>query len=108
MTAREQLNGRLRPLVIGLYGGFALAFGSAGIGFLIQGSPISDYLLVPVIIGIAITMVSMFVLQFGVRCPLCRLRLGPLLIATGHVWTFGKNFNYCPKCGTAFDQEVPS
>lgn len=106
MTGREQLNRRIRPLVIGHYGGFALAIASAVISSLIAGSPISDYLLVPLIVGIAIAVISMFVMQFSIRCPFCRLRLGPLLAATGHIWGFGKNFNFCPRCGTSLDQEV--
>ena len=108
MTAREGLNRRLRPFVIGLYGGFALAFGSAVIGSFSQASPVSDYLLVPGVIGIVVTMVSMLVMQWGIRCPFCRLRLGHVLLATGHVWGFGKNFNFCPRCGTSLDQEVPA
>ena len=108
MTARQQMDRRLRPLVIAIYGGFALAIGSGAVGSYLEGSPISDYLLVPLIIGIAITMVSMLIVQFGVRCPFCRLRLGQLLFLTGSVWRFGKNFNFCPKCGSSLDQEVSS
>ena len=106
MTARQHLDRRLRPLVIALYGGFALAIASGALGAFMEGSPISDYLLVPLVLGIAITMVPMFVIQFGVRCPFCRLRLGQLLFLTGSIWRFGKNFNFCPKCGTSLDQEV--
>jgi hypothetical protein len=106
MTAREKLNRRQRSLATGLFGGFALVFSSAAIGSLIQRSPVSDYLLVPAVIGIAIVVFSMFVIQFGIRCPICKLRLGHLLLATGHIWGFGKNFNFCPKCGTSLDKEV--
>lgn len=106
MTARERLNRRHRPLVIGLYGGFAVVFVSALVGHFMEPSAGADYLLVPMATGIAAAIVSMLVIQFGVRCPVCRLKLGPLLFATGHVWGFGKSFNFCPKCGTPFDQEV--
>ena len=106
MTGREHLNRRLQPFVIGLYGGFALVFVSAAIGHFMQGSASADYLLVPAAIGIAVTIVSMLVIQFGIRCPSCRLRLGHILLATGHVWRFGKNFNFCPKCGTSLDREI--
>ena len=108
MRVREQLNRRLQPLMIGVYGGFAMVLASAVVGSLIKGSSFSDYLLIPMGLGIAATVASMFVIQFGVRCPVCRFRLGHLLFGTGHVWRFGKHFNFCPKCGTPFDQEVSS
>ena len=106
MTGREQLNRRLQPFVIGLYGGFAMVLASAVLGHFMRGSPSADYLLVPVAIGIVVTIISLLVIQFGIRCPNCRLRLGHILLATGHVWGFGEKFNFCPKCGTSLDQEV--
>ena len=106
MTAREQMNRRLRPLVIGLYAGFALAFGSAVLGSFLRDSPIGVYEIIPVAVGIPVAIVCMLVIQFGIRCPFCRLRLGHVLLASGHVWGFGKEFNFCPKCGTSLDQEV--
>ena len=108
MTGREQLNRRLRPLVIGLYGGFAVVFASGVLGHFMERSPNADYLLVPLVIGISITVASMFVIQFGVRCPFCRLRLGQVFFLTGQVWRFGRNFNFCPNCGTSLDQETPT
>jgi len=106
MTGRERLNRRHRPFVISLYGGFALALASGAIASFYKRSPISDYALVPFVMGIAVVIVSMWVIQFGIRCPFCRLRLGHLLFATGHTWGFGKNFNFCPKCGISLDQEI--
>ncbi|HJT45483.1 MAG TPA: hypothetical protein VJ721_04350 [Chthoniobacterales bacterium] len=106
MTARDQLNRRQRRLAIALYSGFALAIVSSALGWFLQSSPKSDLLLVPLVIGIAMAMVCMCMIQFGIRCAVCRLRLGHVLLATGHIWGFGNNFNFCPKCGTSFDQEV--
>lgn len=108
MTAREKLNRRHRPLVIGLYAGFALAFASALLGSFFRNSPIGAYEIIPLAVGIPVAFVCMLFIQFGTRCPSCRLRLGQLLLATGHVWGFGKEFNFCPKCGTSLDQEVPT
>lgn len=105
MTAREQLNARCRTLVIGMYGGSAVAIIS-GLVASFQRSSTADYFLVGVVIGVAIAVLSMLFIQFGVRCPFCRLRLGQLLLASGYVWAFGKNFNFCPRCGTSLDQEV--
>jgi hypothetical protein len=86
-----------------MYGGVALAFASGALAWLFDEPP-SVALLIP---GFVITFTSMLVIQFGVRCPFCRLKLGQMLLALGRVWRFGPEFNFCPKCGTSFDQEVP-
>ena len=105
MTARQRLNAKCRRFVTGMYGGLALAIIS-GLLTSFQKSAIADYFLIGVVIGIATAVPSMLVLQFGIRCPSCQLRLGQLLLAAGYVWGFGKNFNFCPRCGTSLDQEV--
>jgi hypothetical protein len=104
VSARDRLNRELRPWAIGMYGGFALAFASGAVTSLFD-KPSAIALFIP---GFAICFTSMLVIQFGIRCPFCRLRLGQLLLASGRGWRFGPAFNFCPKCGTSFDQEFPA
>jgi hypothetical protein len=103
VSVRDRLNHKLRPWIIGMYGGFALAFASGALASLLDEPPAVALL----ILGFVICFTSMLVIQFGTRCPFCKLRLGQMLLASGWVWRLGPEFNFCPKCGTSLDQEVP-
>jgi hypothetical protein len=103
VSAREKLNRRLRPLAIALYGGFGLACVSVPFA-----STIRNYVAVPVVLGLVVSTASMLAIQFRIRCPFCNMNLGQLALASGRPWGFGRGFNFCPKCGTSLDKEMPT
>ena len=103
MSARDHLNRKLRPWIIGMYGSFAVVFVSGVVASLLDEPP-AIAVLIP---GFVICFGSMLLIQLRTRCPFCRLKLGQMLLASGLVWRFGPAFNFCPKCGTSLDQEVP-
>jgi hypothetical protein len=103
VSARDQLNRKLRPWIIGMYGGFAVVFVSGVVASLLDEPP-AVAVLIP---GFVVCFTSMLLIHFGIRCPFCKLKLGQMLLGSGLVWRFGPAFNFCPKCGTSLDQELP-
>jgi hypothetical protein len=58
-----------------------------------------------IVAGFAILLVSTFYQTFGIRCPRCKERVGPL-VAQPQMFAVTKPFHFCPFCGISLDTQL--
>ena len=104
MTARMQLNRRMRWLGSAVYAGTALFVSGILLG-LVLGQPPVLAISIP---GFAAAwLASMAGFYVGLlRCPWCRANLGALVMQHG-VLAINRRVCFCPYCGVGLDEELP-
>jgi hypothetical protein len=103
MTAKEEINEKLRPRIMGMYGGFAFTFASV-----ISASQLGKNAAFLIVLGFAICFASMLSIQFGIRCPFCGIKMGKIILASGKPWRVSDELRFGAHCGADFDCEVQS
>lgn len=104
MTARTQLDRRLRWIAGATYVGAGLFLVGILIGVVFGRDPV----LVISLPGFAVAFVASMSAHFGgLRCPRCRGNLGPLVMQFPGL-SVDRRVCFCPYCGGGLDEEFPA
>jgi hypothetical protein len=102
MTMREVLNGRLRRVTSIFFTAFAV-FGASIVAAGVCAFPEALALGVP---AFFVAFLTMFYAHFGgIKCPRCGGRLAQLIMQHG-MFSVHQRLQFCPYCGTQFDEEI--
>jgi hypothetical protein len=104
MTARDQLNRRMRLVGIVMSVAFALVLIGIAVSEFV-GQQTFLFIFAP---GFAMTVIASHALHFFLlRCPKCVGNLSPLLWWRGSL-PIDLRVGYCPFCGVSLDEDLPS
>ena len=101
MTVRDHLTSKKRRTSMASYLGM--------LGFVVGAilGAGNRVLFVLGLLSFAVAFLSVGYLVIGIRCPVCRNRLGQLLASVGGPFSISASLRCCPYCAVDFDSEMP-
>jgi hypothetical protein len=107
VTARDAINAKIRKAALAMSAGAALFV--AGLVFRRHGGNAIRWASV---LGVAVVVISVLFLFFGIRCPRCKAVIGYMVMFGGRfrlrtLFSMPCEMRICPSCGASVDSETP-
>ena len=100
MKIREIINTQKRRAVLAMF------LGMAAFAVCLVISAVYKVMFSVAFIGFAIAMGAITFLEFGLRCPHCRGRIGYALNYPGNPLAISSKIRFCPFCGVSLDSSL--
>jgi hypothetical protein len=100
MKIREIINTQKRKAVI------AMVLGMAAFAVSLVISVVYKVMFSVAFVGFAIAMGAITFLEFGLRCPHCRGRIGYAVNYPGSPLAISSKIRFCPFCGVSLDSSL--